>query len=473
MGDVIIYGMKTITTYSARRTSVFVWLAVLSCLVAAVSRVVFFASAGTSSLGMAFVRIILPIAANLFIAIRLPLNGEKRFYVTIFPMFLYFIYFISCVTGLLTSKLLTAAVIFVLFAWYVVYAQTYKGRISSALPVLVLSAVLCALIWRSDYGRQTPALSDSMVMLSVVLVILSGRRLPPPAEGEAYRMRYGDRSDGRLVRNNTPINKLNPYFMPTRIGASNYITDKFEVSAIERYIRQKRKEGLKHFGITHVILAAYVRCCAELPALNRFLSGQKIFHRYDIVINMAIKKEMAVDGAETIIKIHFDPKDTADDVYRKYDEVLQSVRTPSLDSNFDKLAACIDLIPGLVRKFAIWLLKVLDYFGWLPYALMDLSPFHGSMFITSMGSLGIPPIYHHLYDFGNVPVFCAFGCKRTEYEMDASGKVEAKKYVDYSWVCDERIIDGFYYASVLKRMRSLLSHPERLDEAHEVVEDIL
>ena len=50
-----------------------------------------------------------------------------------------------------------------------------------------------------------------------------------------------------------------------------------------------------------------------------------------------------------------------------------------------------------------------DYFGWLPKWLTDLSPFHGSMIITSMGSLGIGPIYHHLYDFGNVPLFVAIG----------------------------------------------------------------
>jgi len=40
-------------------------------------------------------------------------------------------------------------------------------------------------------------------------------------------------------------------------------------------------------------------------------------------------------------------------------------------------------------------LKLLDYFGLAPYSLIKVSPFHGSMFITSLGSLGIPPIYHH------------------------------------------------------------------------------
>ena len=52
------------------------------------------------------------------------------------------------------------------------------------------------------------------------------------------------------------------------------------------------------------------------------------------------------------------------------------------------------------------------------------------MYITSMGSLGIPPIYHHLYDFGNVPVFCAFGPKRKAYELEADGTAVSYTHLD-------------------------------------------
>ena len=52
----------------------------------------------------------------------------------------------------------------------------------------------------------------------------------------------------------------------------------------------------------------------------------------------------------------------------------------------------LTLIPGVFLKFTVWLLKTLDYFGMLPKFLLEVSPFHGSLFFTSMGSLGIPPI---------------------------------------------------------------------------------
>ena len=130
------------------------------------------------------------------------------------------------------------------------------------------------------------------------------------------------------------------------------------------------------------------------------------------------------------------------------------------------------MIPGVFFKFTIWFLKLLDYFGLLPEILTDLSPFHGSMFITALGSLGIEPVYHHLYDFGNVTQFCAFGCKRTEKTVADDGTVQTKKYVDCTWVVDERTVDGFYYAAACKKIKYLLQHPEKLDEPIVPVEDI-
>ncbi|HPE96079.1 MAG TPA: hypothetical protein PLT66_08450, partial [Bacillota bacterium] len=142
-------------------------------------------------------------------------------------------------------------------------------------------------------------------------------------------------------------------------------------------------------------------------------------------------------------------------------------------SEFDSVARIINLIPGLFKKFTVWLLNLMDYFGLLPRFLTKLSPFHGSLFITSMGSLGIPPIYHHLYDFGNVPVFCSYGAKRTVIELNRQGKAVEKKYVDYTFVTDERICDGHYFASALKLFKEIMKHPEQLSSPPEkVIDDI-
>ncbi len=95
-----------------------------------------------------------------------------------------------------------------------------------------------------------------------------------------YRRRFGDRSDGRLLRSLPAINKFMPFIMRTRNDACNYFRDSIEVTEIDRWIRQKRAEGYKGLGIMHLFLAAYIRTVATRPALNRFVCGQRISLRY-------------------------------------------------------------------------------------------------------------------------------------------------------------------------------------------------
>lgn len=285
------------------------------------------------------------------------------------------------------------------------------------------------------------------------------------------KRRLGDRNDGRRVRTLPPMAQVSPYIMPNRAAASNYFKDSIEITEIEKYIRKKRKEGLTGFGIMHVIIAAYVRAVSQRPAINRFLSGQHVYARDEhIEISLTVKKEMTNEAPDTCVKAYLSARDTADEVYKKMNEVVTANKeSQDLDSGFDSLAKFISSIPGVFLKFVVWFLKFLDYFGLLPRKLTQLSPFHASFFITSMGSLGIPPIYHHLYDFGNIPIFVAFGAKRKQYELRKDGTVAERKYVDYTAVTDERICDGFYYASAFKLMRSYFKNPYILDEPVETV----
>ena len=289
-----------------------------------------------------------------------------------------------------------------------------------------------------------------------------------------FKRRFGDRPDGRRVRSLYPMSRVAGFIMPVRAGACNKFKDSFDVEAVDRYIHQKRREGLKNFGLLHVLLAAYARTVSQRPAINRFYSGQTVFARPHIEVAMTIKKEMNLESPDTCIKVIFSPDATAEEVYNQFNAaVLEYKEQSEEESGFDATARFLNYIPRVVLKFVVWLLKLLDYFGLLPKSLLKVSPFHASLFITSMGSLGIPPIYHHLYDFGNVPTFLSYGAKRTAMELDNDGNPVKRKYVDFTVVVDERICDGYYYASALKLLQSILQKPEQLDERPEtVVEDI-
>ena len=288
------------------------------------------------------------------------------------------------------------------------------------------------------------------------------------------RRRFGDRSDGYKLRTINPMNKIMPYIMPQRCDACNTYADMFDVTKTDKFCRQKVKEGKTSFGFLHVMLAAYIRMLSQRPAVNRFVSGQKIYARKDIQIVMTIKKTLSLDSPDTCIKVRFNPDDTIDEVYEKFNAAVSAVQSqPDNQSAFDVLNKVLVFIPGLLLRWTVKLLNFLDYFGLLPKWLLWLSPFHGSMIVTSMGSLGIRPIYHHIYNFGNLPVFLAYGGRRSVVACDSDGKAYTKKYIELKAVTDERICDGYYYASAFKMLKRFVENPELLEtKPEEIAEDI-
>lgn len=286
------------------------------------------------------------------------------------------------------------------------------------------------------------------------------------------KRRFGDRRDGRLLRSLEPFYKLAPFIMKMKNDANNSFADSIEITEVERFIKKKRAEGYPSIGMLHVFLASYVRVISQKPALNRFVAGQRIYARNSIEVALIVKKEMSVKAGETSIKVTIDPRDTISDIYHNINDEIAKVKGGS-DTDTDDVAATLMKIPRLMLKFLVWFLTILEYFGKLPQSLVDASPFHGSIFVTDLGSIGIPPVYHHLYNFGNIPLFLAFGAKKRVNELQLDGTVVMKKYIDYTLVLDERICDGFYFAQAFKYLKSYIRHPEQLDVPPEkVVEDV-
>ena len=286
------------------------------------------------------------------------------------------------------------------------------------------------------------------------------------------RRRFGDRKEGRRLRTITPLMAFTPFIMIDRNDSCNQFAGAVEISETDRWLRAKRAEGYKGLGMVHLFIAAYIRVLCHLPGLNRFVSGQRVYARNTITINMMVKRGITVDSEETCAKVDFELTDTIYDVYRKMNDAVEEIRS-SDDSGTEKAARIFMSAPRLLLILAVKLIKLADYFDWLPMSLLRVSPFHGSMIITDLGSLGIGPIYHHIYNFGNLPVFLAFGAKRREVELDRHGQPVEHKYVDYKIVCDERICDGNYYASAFKYLRYYLKNPHELERAPEkIIEDI-
>lgn len=290
---------------------------------------------------------------------------------------------------------------------------------------------------------------------------------------EKRKRRFGDRHDGRVLRTVDAMYKVAPFIMKTKNDANNAYADTVEITEIERFLKKKRTEGFPGMGMLHVFVASYVRVVSQKPELNRFVSGQKLFARHNIEIIMMVKKEMSVNSGETSVKVIFDPHDTISDIYRKINVEVSKIKDKTDTSDTDDIAEVIAKLPRFIKRMVFWFLEFMDYYGILPNSLLESSLFHGSMFVTDLGSLGIQPVAHHLYNFGNIPLFLAFGAKKRVSELQSDGTVADKRYVDYILTIDDRISDGFYFAQVFKYFKSFIRHPQQLDvPAETIVEDV-
>jgi len=285
------------------------------------------------------------------------------------------------------------------------------------------------------------------------------------------KRRFGDRAEGRRIRSIDPMAIVAPFIMPSRIGSQNLFQDSVNLAAMERFVHKKREEGFAGFGAMHVLIAAYVRTISQRPGINRFLSGLRLYARHNIEIVMAVKKAMNLEAEETMMKFFFDHRSTATDVFLQMNKKIEEYQNKKEEKEnaFDKLARVLGYMPTFQLRAAISLLRWLDFHNWLPERLRRLSPFHASVVFSSMGSLGILPIFHHLYDFGNVPVFVTFSTMRKSVETDRDGTIHRVRHLDFAVTSDERICDGFYYASAFHEMRKYLKNPELLDNPPETV----
>ena len=281
--------------------------------------------------------------------------------------------------------------------------------------------------------------------------------------------RLGDRHDGRLIRSLDSFYKFVPFIMKTRVDALVYFNDKIIIDNTEAYMKVYKALRKNNISFLHVVIAAIVRTISQKPGLNRFIAGQRIYARNEILISINIKKEMKESSPETVIKMKFSPSDTIFDVIEKVNSAIGENKGADSVNDADKTTNIFMMCPRIVINFFVGVIKLLDYYGFMPELLSRVSPFHTSIYVTDLGSLGIQPVYHHLYNFGTTSVFISFGKKQKERYIERDHSITEKRYVDFKIAVDERIVDGYYYANAFKFFKKLVENPDRLETPPESV----
>ena len=268
------------------------------------------------------------------------------------------------------------------------------------------------------------------------------------------------RADGTMVRGLSPLVRTIPYIMPKRYDAQNMTTESADEEVIRRYIRSRRKLGK---SVTHMslLIAAYYRAFRKNPKLNYFVMNRRIYERNHFCVTFVILKTRS-DGTpdETTLKVFLEPEDDVFSITRKIEETIEKNLQQVHNNGTDKFANFAFSVPGLAR-FVFFLAYHMDVHGLLPRWIIDLSPFHTSLFVTNLASINTSYIYHHCYEFGTTSVFICMG----KPVNGRDGGEQREKVMPLGIVMDERICTGVEYARFSVDFRHYLAHPEELENA--------
>ncbi len=285
------------------------------------------------------------------------------------------------------------------------------------------------------------------------------------------RRRLTDRRDGRRLRTISPVFQLTPFMLRDPSDAVCSFTDQAEVSAIETWLRARRREGNEDISLIHIVIAAYVRMLANRPAMNRFVQGRFLYarHRIDVVLSYG-RTGGANEGAQTVT-VRFQPTDTVYDVYRKINTQLDNMKADESAGRTERVAATLVKTPRFVLRAAMAIIRWLDYHGWLRERWTDWSPFHGTAVISDEGACHLPSIARSMNRMGCMPVSLSVGRIRSAVELDKSGELHERKYMDYTVSYDSRIADNTYIGSAFRYFRYYLANPTELEKVPDRVNE--
>lgn len=281
---------------------------------------------------------------------------------------------------------------------------------------------------------------------------------------------FGHRSDGKEIKTLPPIFKLIPCIMPERSDAHVYFKQDINLKYLDEYIDKKAEEGIK-LSYMYVIYAAVIRILSERPELNRFIMNGRVYARNGIHVSLAVKKNLTDEGEETTTKLEFTGKENIFEVKERLDKLIEENKNVNNKNETDNLAKALSIMPTTLVKYVVKFLWFLDKHGMLPKSVINASPFHTSVFITNVGSLGIDTIYHHIYNFGTTSLFFSMGKKKKSYIYE-DDEIQVQKCITVGFVGDERICDGFYFANSFKQLQKYLRKPELLETPGEPKVDI-
>lgn len=278
------------------------------------------------------------------------------------------------------------------------------------------------------------------------------------------KKKWGDRKDGVWLKDIPSMNRLMPGLMPNRTDNEAHISVDIDLGPVNAYLA-KLNEGRTEDKYTffHIVSAAIGKAFILRPKMNRFIVGTKMYQRKEVTVAFTVKKRFDDHAEEALAFFTYDPKETLDSYHKKIMKVIHATKSYEEKDTSTGAMDVVTKLPQFVIDGVVKTVLWLDKRGWAPDFLIGSDPNHAAIFLSNLGSIGLPGGYHHLVNWGTNSCFVVVGKKKVKKVYDEEGNGTVQQVLPLGITLDERIADGYYYSGTVALVKELLAHPELLE----------
>lgn len=273
----------------------------------------------------------------------------------------------------------------------------------------------------------------------------------------------GDRFDAKYLKDIDSMHFIMPFMYPDRCDNQAFFSFQIDLSNLNEYIKEKNKDNPDYkYNMYQCIVTAVLKTVTLRSKLSMFIHDRKMYKRNEVSAAFTVKQEFADNGGEVLCFIHSKPEWTIDDVHNEMRRQLLKLKSKGYRDESSGFMDKFNKIPKFISRPALRFVCWLEKHSWIPKALIETDPYHSSVVLANLGSIGLPEGYHHLTNWGTTSMFLVVG-KSGRMPFFENDKVEFRDGVKFGFTVDERIADGYYFSKSIKMMQLFLQQPELLD----------
>ena len=197
------------------------------------------------------------------------------------------------------------------------------------------------------------------------------------------KRRFGDRRDGRLIRQQDGMHLIMPMIYPNRCDNEAFISERIDLTSIDKYLAKKNADNPEFkYTLFHLIVAAILKTIILRPKLNRFIANKNNYQRNTYSASFVVKKHFDDTSEEGLAFVYATEDSTIDSLHEElHRQIYREKKSNGAGNSTNSTMDILNKLPRWFVKFFIWLMRQLDRHGIVPRLLIEADPYYASVIL--------------------------------------------------------------------------------------------